>query len=121
MPAKSKRDTIRSKIFASGQFKTVDTEILGQKVTVRQPSIGDISRYITASTEDKKNQLILLMIDYCFVPGTTEKIFEHTDYDSIEELPTGQWMMQFQQVWSELAGLDTEEATKNSEETDSNT
>ncbi|KKN90085.1 hypothetical protein LCGC14_0231980 [marine sediment metagenome] len=109
----SKRDEIRAALFSSKQFKRKKVKILEQDVEIKQPSVGELTGIGKLDEDKDKNSVCLLMIEYCYVPGTNEKIFTKEDYDGIMGFPSGDWVQTFNRAWMELAGIDWEEAEKN--------
>ena len=110
---KPNRTDVRSKIFSKSKFRTESIEINGIQVDVRQPSLAQI-REIGKWDEDE-DALIKLLIKFCYVHGTNDPVFDETDTESLEAMPTGKWMSDFQKAFSKLSGLDVEVAEKNSE------
>ena len=114
--AKTVKSGIREGLFTSHNFKSKPVTIFGQVMDVHQPSLGQLTGFNSEENKDK-NAIALLMIDYCFVPDTNTKVFEPSDYGAITAMPSGDWIKDFQAIWMELAGIDPDAATKNSEET----
>jgi len=105
-------DGIRSAIFSSSNFDTKIIEMFGMEVEVRQPSVGQLMS-LTDGSDTSRNAAVNAMIEFCYVPGTNDKVFEVTDYDSLLGLPMGPWFVAFQEVWAELASIDVGEAEGN--------
>ncbi len=109
----SKRDQIRQNIFQARKFKTKKLQILGTDVEIRQPSVGTI---LDAQQEDdQKKSLVYIMVNYCYVPGTNERVFEDADQEAIMELPVGEWFTELSGAIAELTNIKigVEDATKN--------
>ena len=106
------RDEMRSKIF-SKKFKSVEVELFGTKVEIKQPSLGQMIAVADRATASKSSPLVAMMIEYCYVPGTTEKVFEAADEQQILSLPTGAWMTTFNDALTKLTDIDVSEAEKN--------
>ncbi len=83
----STRDTIRGKIFASKEFSKRTVEFFGEKIELRQPSLGLILQ--VQDEEDRKSAVIDTLIKYAYVPETDEKVFEDGDEASLLALPFG--------------------------------
>jgi len=111
------RNELRTSLFSGNQFKKDTVDVLGADVEIRQPSIKDLQE-MGDIADDDKNALVLLMIENCYVPGTNDKLFDKEDYDNLMELPSGKWVQEFQTKYMDLAGLNQDEAVKNSETTD---
>ena len=116
--SKLNREDTRAAIFGSIQFKNKKIKIFGVDVEVRQPSIGELSAMNVLDPEKPdRNALIELMIQYSYVPGTDEKVFEESDREYMLGFPMDDWAGKFQETWMKLAGIDAEESLKNSEAT----
>lgn len=83
----STRDTIRGKIFASKEFDKRIVDFFGEKIELRQPSLGLVLQ--VQDEEDRKSAVIDTLVKYAYVPGTDEKVFESGDEDSLLALPFG--------------------------------
>ena len=83
--ANTLRDTIRAKIFETRELKKIELEFFGTKIEMRQMKLADILK--AQSTEDRESAIIDMLVEYCYVPGTDEKVFEAADADSLKELP----------------------------------
>lgn len=118
--AQNVRDGIRSAIFASknkGATRTFD--FFGQAVEIRQPTLAQITRLSRVAAEDTKiPQVVRVLIEYCYVPETNEKVFDIGDAEQLASLPSGKWLANFNKAFEELSGIDVEAAEKNSEKTD---
>lgn len=85
-PQTSERDRIRGKVFGSTpNFDTV--EFNGSKIEIRQPTLGEIFQIQQAGADDILQSTITMLIKYCFVPGTNERVFEEADRDQLAQLP----------------------------------
>jgi len=111
------RNALRSKIFAQHSANSKVIQLFGEDVEVRQPSIGEVLEAREDSTSDR-DTLVSLMVRYCYVPGTTERIFEETDSGAIMEWPIGKWFTDFNNAISELTDIDVVSAEGNSDETE---
>lgn len=106
------RDDIRSAIFSSKKFKSELVTIFGAEIEVRQPSLGVV---LEASDDSKstKDSLIDILINYCFVPGTSDHVFEDTDRDGLMKLPAGEDFTRLNEVIARMTGIDIKGAEKN--------
>ena len=111
MAENSARDKIRSAVFSGKKFKTKTIKIFGSKVEIRQPSVGQLMAM--EQSDNRQEALISMMVNYCYVPGTNEKVFEKQDKASLLELPVGSWLNDFNEALTEMSGLNVEEAEKN--------
>ena len=87
--------------------------LFGGKVEVRQPTLGTVLE--ARDEEDPKSALVRIMIEYCFVPGTDEKVFEEADKDAILNFPVGGWFSEFNSAVGELTNIDFDKAEKDLE------
>jgi hypothetical protein len=106
------RDDVRTKIFAGRKRKSKVIIIFGAKVEVRQPSVGQALSL--SQTSNNADALLNFMLNYVYVPGTEDKVFEDADRESILNFPAESWMREFSDAIEELTGLDLEQAEKNS-------
>jgi len=122
MTKANNRDSIRSQLFSKSRFKTKIVDMLGQRVEIRQPSIGDLNRMsktINKESNDKdaKSAVVQLIIDYSYVPGTKTKLFTNADKEALSALPGGQWLVDYQAEFMKLSGIDMDAALKNLNQT----
>lgn len=110
------RDSIRTKIFAAEnkRFKTKEITIFGANVEIRQPSLGMILK--VKEDENREKAVIRLLIDFCFVPGTDERVFNPSDSDTLLAMPFGNDLIEVNNAIEELTNIDILEQEKNSGE-----
>lgn len=96
------KDDIRAAIFAGNNFRREAFNFLGQDLELRQPTVGQISKL--ADDKNNKNRILEIIIDSAYVPGTDDKVFSPADYDSLLEVPSGEWVTNFTDAWNKLAG-----------------
>lgn len=106
------RDALRSKLLEPKKFKTKKVNIFGQDIEIRQPSVGQI---FDASEEDPKKAMVKIMLNYCYVPGSNERIFEPGDAQAILSWPVDDWLTHMNEAVAELTGAEMEQAAKNLE------
>lgn len=80
------RNDIRTAILNAKPKKKV-IELFGQKIELRQPKVGDI--LTIQDSADNLDRFFSVMLNYCYVPGTDEKVFEEADRDSLASVPFG--------------------------------
>jgi len=102
------RDELRGKIFAHRPLKSEIVHIFGQDVEVRQPTLGQILD--VKEDPDRRKAIVRLMINYCFVPGTNERVFEEADFESIISMPFGDDLRLVNEAINKLTGIRVEEA-----------
>jgi hypothetical protein len=107
----SKRDSLRSKLFAGNKGKTKIFDWDGVKIELHQPTVGEIMKM--QDNKDDKSVLVDAIIRHCYVPGTKDKVFEPTDVDGIMEMPIGDWLTNFNNALSDLSGINVEVSEKN--------
>jgi hypothetical protein len=63
--------------------------------------------------EDPAKGLATLMITYCYVPGTDDKVFEDGDIPQILDWPVDTWLTDFNEAVEKLSGVNVEAAEGN--------
>ena len=107
------RDSVRAAILnaknTSRKSKLID--FFGQSIEIRQPTIGQLN----AMNDDSKTPTIItLLLEYCYIPGEKNtKVFEPADKDELLNIPTGEWLHNFNKAIEELTGVNVEVAEKN--------
>lgn len=102
------RDQIRGQIFAKKADSKL-VEFMGASVEVRQPALGEsLSAGELTDSEDKKVQTVQMFIQYVYVPGTNERVFEDTDFDNILALPFGADFRRLIDSLNELMGINAQ-------------
>lgn len=97
------RDAIRAALF-NQKPRTIEVTAAGVKLEMRQPSINEMLSLL--DIEDKKAQIVFFLIQYCYVPGTNEKVFEPSDQESLLAMPSNATWARLQAAFSELTDLD---------------
>lgn len=112
------RSSLRSNIFNSKnkQQAVREIEMFGEVVEVRQPTLGQIARM--GKEDSKIPAIIRMMVEYVYVPGTNERVFDAADAEQLATMPSGKWLTDMNKAIMEMTGVDVKEAEKNSEETD---
>lgn len=105
------RDAIRAAVLNATTPQAKIITFFGQEIEVRQPTLGVALDSTTAT--DRKDQVFAMMLNYCFVPGTEEKVFEDADHDSILKLPFGQDVVSMQTAIAELTTVNVGAELKN--------
>lgn len=116
----SPRDRLRRKIFAQTKLETRPKKvinILGEDVEVRQPTLREVQKM--AEEPQDSAGTVRLMVQYCYVPDTEEKVFAVEDAETMLDMPSGPWLMAFMEAVSELTGIKLDTAIKNSGKTQS--
>lgn len=97
------RDSIRGKILATQEVKKIRCTFFGTEVELRQPTLKEILK--TDETADKTEQAISMIIKYCYVPGTEERVFEAADKDVLLSLPFGEDFVRIQKAIATLTEI----------------
>lgn len=96
------RDQMRANIFASKQVKIKIVDFFGEKIELRQPVLADI---LAAKEKDTQDGVIGMLVDYAYVPGTDQKVFEPTDRDGLLQLPFGNDFLDVSNALEELTNV----------------
>jgi hypothetical protein len=110
----SDRKSIRDKIF-SAKPESQLIEAFGTTFELRQPSLAVVLD--TQQKEDRKEQVAAMLVQFAYVPGTNEKVFEEGDLDEIINLPFNSDMQKIQNAIADLTGAVVTDATKSGTET----
>jgi hypothetical protein len=110
---------IRAAIFSGRTAKTILVKAFDTELEVKQPALGDILNL--QSVPDSKARVVAALINYCYVPGTNEKVFTQADQDIILGLPFDDNFTAIQNAIAELTGVNLDEARKNLEKAPSDT
>lgn len=102
------RDQLRSKLLSSHNPKSEILTLFGVEVEFRQPTLDAILS--ARENDDVKSRTVDMIIQYAYVPGTDERVFEDADREQILRWPFGQDMIKVQQTISKLTGVDVSEA-----------
>lgn len=105
------RQELRNRLFKTKKFKTKTIDLFGTAIELRQPSIGQITALEDA--DDAQSALVTTLIEYAYIPGTTEKMFEEADAASILEWPVGAWVQDLNAAIVELTSINVPDAEKN--------
>ena len=92
----------------SASFKTETMELFGEEIVVRQPSLRAMFR--TQEAENNRESLVDLMLECCYVPDSTEKVFDSEDKDALLDMPFGGDMQKLSDTLTGLMGINVEEA-----------
>ena len=105
------QDQVRSAILSNKKFKSELITMFGAEVEIRQPNIGQVLS--ARDEEDNRKAIVNLMVQYCYVPGTNEKVFTPEDFNEIMGLPVGKWFSDMNDAIIRLTDIDIESAEKN--------
>jgi len=90
--------------------KRTPITLFGIKIELQQPTLRAILD--VQEVEDTKERSTGMIIDYAYVPGSNEKIFEPADREVILNWPFNNELVELQVAIAKLTGIDIEEAEK---------
>ena len=99
------RDELRAILIGStpkGKSKVVD--VFGCTIELRQPTLAAIMK--TREVADTAQRAVDMIIEYAYVPGTDEHVFEDTDSEFILRWPFGEDLTKINAAIAELTGID---------------
>ena len=107
------RDSILRNIFArSANLKRKRITFMGQEIDIKQPTIKQIMSFTDESIKDH-DKLIDALIEYAYVPGTDERLFDETHREMLQSLPFNDDFTSVSEAIAELTTSDVEVAEKN--------
>lgn len=98
------RDTIRAAIF-NAKPESACIEFFGNEIELRQPTMGVVMNLRKMEEVDQTTQML---INYAFVPGTNDAVFEPEDEDGIRGIPFGPDMNRLLEAINKLLGISVE-------------
>lgn len=105
---------VRSSIFAkAGQLERRPFTFNGVSLEFLQPKVGSMFNQTADESGEAKSFIVMTMIKNTVAPGTTERVFEDTDYDSIMEMPMTGEIQQVTTIINELMGIGIDDKAKN--------
>ncbi len=110
------RQALRDQIFTRARPESQEVEFFGGTVELRQPSLEEILTLRDDARDNPAAASAQMIIDYCFVPGTNEKVFDETDRDLIMKMPFGPDLSRMNKAIEALTDIDVSSAEKNSDE-----
>ncbi len=105
--------TLRERIFESAKPKSKVIEFFGQKVELRQPSTKRVLELRRLDVDNPGQAAAEMVINYVYIPGTKDLVFESTDIDLILGMPFGEDMSRMNQAIAELTNINVEQEGKN--------
>jgi len=111
---KATRDEIRARIFSSDVFKREEIEAFGITIEIRQTTLGRVLELQAKLETDRTKAIGLSFLEFCYVPGTDERLFDEADLDGILALPFGEDFQKVQDVINKLMGV-SEKAIQDAE------
>ena len=118
------KDKIRAGTVGSKKiFRSRIVEFDGMEIEIREPSVKTWGLILKAAMgmdgEEGKNKTeidkyLIWSVIYCaFVPQTDEKIYEETDYETLETFPKSGFVGEFAEIAMDMMNSDQEETEKN--------
>jgi hypothetical protein len=102
------RDQIRTKVFGVLKPKSTMVTLFGAEIELHQPTLKSILE--AQDTEDVMQRMIQMIVNYTYVPGTDEHIFDEADGPMILSWPFGDDLIRLQKAITDLTGLDITKA-----------
>ncbi len=105
------RDEIRDRILGHApKPQTMMVTLFDTELELRQPKLDAILDM--QETEDNKERMISMIIEYVFVPGPDDAVFEAADRDMILNWPFSEDVLKLQEAIADLTGIDIDGAEK---------
>ena len=101
--AQLSRDEMRAKIFAAKPKTELVEDFYGTSIELRQPSIAVA---LETRNQGEDEAIFTMLLNYAYVPGTEEKIFEREDVEMLRGLPFGPSMTDLMAKVNRLLGID---------------
>jgi hypothetical protein len=100
------REMARAKIFSARPKFEVLEDFFGVDLELRQPSL-EVA--LQARNTEETEYVYSMLLDYAFLPGTNEKVFEEEDIDNLRQLPFGEEMTRLMTAVNKLLGINPED------------
>jgi hypothetical protein len=98
---KPNRNDVRAKIFAAKKNKSKEVEFFGAVIELRQPTLGDILS--ARDSDNRQSAVIETLVNYAYIPGTDEKVFEMADAEAFKKMPFGADFIRVSNALEELS------------------
>lgn len=115
---------LRSRIFSTENTKPRSKVIhfFNVDIELRQPTVRQMTELRQQASEDgDRINAVQFVINYAYVPGTNDLVFDKEDYTLLAEMPMGPDVAALFNAVGELTVLDVDAAAKNSESSPSDT
>lgn len=99
----SKNKMLRSKII----------KFFGEDIEIRQPTIGHMIKQTENELTDPMERGLLVLMNFAFVPGTDERVFNDTDTESLAGLPYGEDFARAVEAFQMVTDTSVQAAEKN--------
>jgi len=103
------RDQLRAALISNTpEAESIAVTLFGVEIDLRQPSLASIMK--AREQGDAATRAVDMIIEYAYVPGTDEHIFEDTDRDRILKWPFGKDLTVLNKAVADLTGVDLDAA-----------
>lgn len=108
----STRDEIRKLVLADSNFKreVISLPFLGATIELKQFTTGD---FINQMRNTERLNLVNILIDHAYVPGTEERVFSMDDEVLLQQLPYNADVQRIADAINKLMSITVDEAKKN--------
>ncbi len=101
------RDELRKALLGTApKAESKIIKMFGVDLEIRQPSLGSIMA--AREENDQAIRAVDMIIEYAYVPGTDDHVFEMTDRDVIKNWPFGKDLTRLNAAIAELTGVDVD-------------
>ena len=109
------RDDLRTKIFSGATNReSITITFFGADIELRQPTVGQLQNMLEEQSNRQGNiPLPQYLIQYAYVPGTDDKVFDQADLAGLMDLPYNQDMIIVANAVGKLSGVNVPVAEKN--------
>lgn len=108
---------MKSRMFSAQnkQRKFKRVMFFGEEVEIKQSSLGQVVAMANMKDDDDNDQgvAIYVLLNYAYVPGTEERVFDESDVEQLKSMPFGEDFNNITDAWREITGIKIEAATKN--------
>jgi hypothetical protein len=104
MTNKPSRDQIREKVLGAVKAKSIEVDLFGITIELRQPTLKSILE--AQEVESTTARMAQMIVNYAHVPGTDEHVFDEADIPMILSWPFGDDLMRLQKAITTLTGVD---------------
>ena len=108
------RESLREKIFATKTLRSEKVDFFGAEIEIRQPTLGDILE--ARDNGDNQAAVIMLLVQYAYVPGSDEKVFMSEDADQLRALPFGPDFVRLNEAMESLTNVNFQQSSNGSEQ-----
>ena len=103
-PNTDARVQLRQKILDAAKPKSIPVNLFGQEIELRQPTLKAILE--AQEIAENSSRTAHMIIEYAFVPGTNDRVFDETDTQLILDWPFGDDLIRVQKAITDLTGVD---------------